>query len=80
MLLTHPPFTFRYSFPTPQQIDRLLTTDTKAINHILTHSVDYQKPENARAILLTLFGEGLLFAEGTANPQFPFAISRIDEC
>ncbi|KAJ3480225.1 hypothetical protein NLI96_g8501 [Meripilus lineatus] len=45
--------------------DRLLTTDAKALNHVLTHSAEYQKPDHTRAFLLRIFGEGLLFAEGS---------------
>lgn len=41
-----------------QQSDRLYTTDLRALNHILTHSVDYQKPEMARFNLARLLGDG----------------------
>lgn len=41
-----------------QQTDRLYTTDMRALNHILTHSVDYQKPEMARFNLARLLGDG----------------------
>lgn len=51
------------SFTLQLQLDRLLTTDTKALNHILTHSVDYQKPTHTRLSIARLFGEGLLVAE-----------------
>ena len=46
------------------QKDRLWTLDTCALNHILTHSVDYQKPDIARRNLAQLLGEGVLFTEG----------------
>ena len=32
--------------------------DTRAINHVLTHSSDYQKPSQVRYNLSQLFGEG----------------------
>nr|BED42956.1 cytochrome P450 monooxygenase [Trametes versicolor] len=44
--------------------DRLYTIDTRALNHILTHSVDYQKPIVARRNLAKVLGEGVLFTEG----------------
>lgn len=39
-------------------MDRLWTVDPRALNHVLTHSSDYPKPEMARSGLATLFGEG----------------------
>lgn len=33
--------------------------DTRAINHVLTHSLDYQKPEAVRQELAQLLGAGL---------------------
>ncbi|KAI0634026.1 cytochrome P450 [Trametes polyzona] len=44
--------------------DRLLTLDTRALNHVLTHSADYQKPEVSRSQLARVLGEGVLSAEG----------------
>ncbi|EMD33503.1 hypothetical protein CERSUDRAFT_118076 [Gelatoporia subvermispora B] len=44
--------------------DRLYTIDVKALNHILTHSMDYQKPAQSRYFLSRLLGKGVLFAEG----------------
>ena len=41
------------------------TLDTRALNYILTHSVDYQKPDDIRRFLASLVGRGLLFTEGT---------------
>lgn len=41
----------------PQEY-RLFTMDAKAINHIFTHSMDYQKPEQARFNLARLLGAG----------------------
>lgn len=37
---------------------RLCTMDVRAVNHILTHSLDYQKPEMGRKNLAKLIGEG----------------------
>jgi hypothetical protein len=39
--------------------------DTRALNHVLTHSEYYFKPEAARATLARILGEGLLVVEGT---------------
>ncbi|PVG01578.1 cytochrome P450 [Serendipita vermifera] len=44
--------------------DRLMTTDTKALQHVLTNGMVYQKPEEFRYSLGDLLGHGLLFAEG----------------
>ncbi|KAI0329989.1 cytochrome P450 [Cubamyces sp. BRFM 1775] len=49
--------------------DRLWTMDTRALNHILTHSVDYQKPEDARRNLAKILGRGVLFTEGEQHRQ-----------
>ena len=35
--------------------------DTRAINHILTHTNDYQKPSQVRYALSQVLGEGGLF-------------------
>ncbi|KAH9847039.1 cytochrome P450 [Lenzites betulinus] len=48
---------------------RLWTIDTRAMNHILTHSADYQKPEEARKNLAEILGEGVLFTEGEQHRQ-----------
>ncbi|EIN14704.1 cytochrome P450 [Punctularia strigosozonata HHB-11173 SS5] len=47
--------------------DRLCTADPRALNHVLTHSADYQKPAFARYNLSRILGEGLLVAEGEAH-------------
>ncbi|PVG01580.1 cytochrome P450 [Serendipita vermifera] len=44
--------------------DRLFTTDTKALQHVLSNSMIWQKPEGLRFNLGNLAGHGLLFAEG----------------
>ncbi|KAI0358319.1 cytochrome P450 [Trametes cingulata] len=68
--------------------DRLWTLDTRALNHILTHSADYQKPEAARRNLAKIIGEGVLFREGehhrrqrrVMNPAFgPTQIRELTE-
>ncbi|ESK86852.1 cytochrome p450 [Moniliophthora roreri MCA 2997] len=43
--------------------NRLYTTDTKALNHVLMNHYDYQKPEIARWDLGQVVGEGLLITE-----------------
>ncbi|KAN0097939.1 Cytochrome P450 [Tylopilus felleus] len=48
---------------------RLFTMDTRAINHVLTHSNDYQKPAQIRYTLSQILGEGLLFVEGAQHRQ-----------
>jgi cytochrome P450 len=48
---------------------RLCTMDTRAINHILTHSYDYQKPEQVRYSLSQILGHGVLFVEGDKHKQ-----------
>ncbi|KAH7906654.1 cytochrome P450 [Hygrophoropsis aurantiaca] len=37
----------------------LFTMDTRALNHILTHSNDYQKPEHTRYRLTRMLGKGM---------------------
>jgi len=48
---------------------RLFTVDTRALNHILTHSTDYQKPDLARENLGRLLGNGILITEGEQHRQ-----------
>ncbi|KAI0742833.1 cytochrome P450 [Daedaleopsis nitida] len=50
-------------------IPRLWTLDTRALNHILTHSVDYQKPEESRRNLAKILGKGVLFTEAEQHRQ-----------
>ncbi|KIJ16579.1 hypothetical protein PAXINDRAFT_168641 [Paxillus involutus ATCC 200175] len=45
----------------------LLTTDTCAINHILTHANDYRKPSQVRHAVAQITGEGLAVAEGAQH-------------
>ncbi|EMD33505.1 hypothetical protein CERSUDRAFT_118080 [Gelatoporia subvermispora B] len=44
-------------------MERLLTADLRALNHILTHSTDYHKPEKSRDMIAHLVGKGMLYAE-----------------
>ncbi|KAJ7334856.1 cytochrome P450 [Mycena albidolilacea] len=48
---------------------RLYTTDTTALNHFLTNSNIYQKPEPARYALARMLGRGVLVAEGDEHRQ-----------
>ncbi|TFY55501.1 hypothetical protein EVJ58_g8212 [Rhodofomes roseus] len=64
--------------------DRLYTLDTRALNHVLSHSIDYQKPSLARFNLGEILGEGLLVVEGEQhrqqNPAFgPAQIRELTE-
>ncbi|PBK83174.1 cytochrome P450 monooxygenase [Armillaria gallica] len=47
----------------------LLTTDTKAIAHVLFNAYDYPKPDVARKVLGEVTGEGLLTVEGSKHKQ-----------
>ncbi|KAI0316032.1 cytochrome P450 [Amylostereum chailletii] len=49
--------------------ERLVTTDAKALAHILGHPVNYQKPDEMREALATVLGPGLLVVEGDAHNQ-----------
>ncbi|KAF9236873.1 cytochrome P450 [Melanogaster broomeanus] len=49
--------------------NRLFTMDTRAINHVLIHSTDYQKPSQARYFLSQILGEGVFFVEGAQHRQ-----------
>ncbi|KAF8839261.1 cytochrome P450 [Paxillus ammoniavirescens] len=49
--------------------NRLLTMDPRAINYVLTHSSDYQKPSQVRYSLSQILGEGVLFVEGAQHRQ-----------
>ncbi|KAJ7640464.1 cytochrome P450 [Mycena polygramma] len=48
---------------------RLYTTDTSALNHFLTQSNIYTKPENARYNFARMLGRGVLVAEGEEHRQ-----------
>ncbi|KAH7910386.1 cytochrome P450 [Hygrophoropsis aurantiaca] len=47
----------------------LFTTDLRAMNHILTHSVDYQKPEPFRHGLSQILSKGVICVEGAQHRQ-----------
>ncbi|KAG9019552.1 hypothetical protein FS842_007833 [Serendipita sp. 407] len=59
-------------------VDRVYTTDTKAVNYVLNHSMVYRKPDQTRFMLSRILGDGLLFVEGhdhkrqrrVMNPSF----------
>ncbi|KAI0797949.1 cytochrome P450 [Abortiporus biennis] len=50
--------------------DRLLTLDPLAISHVLKNTSIYQKPWQTRAMISTMIGTGILFAEGDAHKRF----------
>ncbi|TFK34906.1 cytochrome P450 [Crucibulum laeve] len=50
-------------------LDRLYTTDTKALNHVLMNSYYYQKPEAARYNLGRILGTGVLVVEEDKHKQ-----------
>ncbi|CAA7265268.1 unnamed protein product [Cyclocybe aegerita] len=50
-------------------MNRLYTTDPKALNHILMDSMIYQKPEAARYNLSRILGNGVLVVEGDKHRQ-----------
>ncbi|KAJ2927086.1 hypothetical protein H1R20_g10025, partial [Candolleomyces eurysporus] len=50
-------------------MNRLYTTDLKAINHVLMNSYIYQKPGPARYQLGQILGEGVLVVEGDAHKK-----------
>ncbi|KAF8232559.1 cytochrome P450 [Tricholoma matsutake] len=62
-------------------ISRLYIADTKALDHILINSYDYQKPQDARYILAGLVGPGVLVVEKDEHKrQNPaFSAGRIRE-
>ncbi|KAI0077563.1 cytochrome P450 [Panus rudis PR-1116 ss-1] len=49
--------------------NRLFTVDTRAINHVLTHSTEFQKPPTTRYTLTRLLGDGVLVTEGEKHRQ-----------
>ncbi|KZT65611.1 cytochrome P450 [Daedalea quercina L-15889] len=49
--------------------DILYTIDTRAVNHILSHSVDYWKPSKVRYATAQLVGTGLVYVEGDQHRQ-----------
>ncbi|RPD78584.1 cytochrome P450 [Lentinus tigrinus ALCF2SS1-7] len=53
----------------PLMEPRLFTTDLRVINHVISHSMDYYKAEEARATLARLLGDGVLVTEGARHKQ-----------
>ncbi|KAG8815207.1 hypothetical protein FRC19_001184 [Serendipita sp. 401] len=51
-------------------VDRVYTTDTKAVNYVLNHSMVYRKPDQTRFMLSRILGDGLLFVEGKVQASF----------
>ncbi|EKM59789.1 uncharacterized protein PHACADRAFT_138020 [Phanerochaete carnosa HHB-10118-sp] len=51
---------------------RLWTVDTRALNHVMTHSTIYQRPPHARYFLSRLVGPGILVAEGAYPLKLSF--------
>jgi hypothetical protein len=49
------------------QSPRLVTTDLKAIGHILAHPDAFPKPDAAQNFLRYIFGDGLLVSQGAAH-------------
>ncbi|KAA1474441.1 cytochrome P450 [Dentipellis sp. KUC8613] len=50
-------------------MDKLLTVDLKAINHILTHSMEFHKTDEVHFALGELVGQGLLAVEGAQHKK-----------
>ncbi|KAF8131021.1 cytochrome P450 [Boletus edulis] len=50
-------------------LDRVLTMDIRAINHVLTHTDDYHKPPDIRYTLSQILGNGILIVEGAQHRQ-----------
>ncbi|KAI4293823.1 cytochrome P450 [Schizophyllum commune Loenen D] len=48
---------------------RILTTDPRALHHIVTHDDVYHKPEEARFGLARVLGDGVLVTEGEKHRQ-----------
>ncbi|KAF9644420.1 cytochrome P450 [Thelephora ganbajun] len=48
---------------------RIMTVDVRALNYILKHGENYQKPEPLRYHLSKILGEGLLLVEGRKHKQ-----------
>ncbi|KAL1757846.1 cytochrome P450 [Schizophyllum commune] len=51
------------------QTTRILTTDPRALHHIVTHDDVYHKPEDARFGLARVLGDGVLVTEGEKHRQ-----------
>ena len=51
------------------QTTRILTTDPRALHHIVTRDDVYHKPEDARFSLARVLGDGVLVTEGEKHRQ-----------
>ena len=51
------------------KMNRLYTTDLKAVNHVLMNSYIYQKPAQARYQLEQILGKGVLVVEEDAHKK-----------
>ncbi|KAL1691578.1 cytochrome P450 [Schizophyllum commune] len=52
-----------------EETTRILTTDPRALHHIVTHDDVYHKPEEARFGLARVLGDGVLVTEGEKHRQ-----------
>ncbi|KAI0045156.1 cytochrome P450 [Auriscalpium vulgare] len=50
-------------------VTKINVMDTKAVNHILTHVAEFEKPVEVRHVLGGILGKGLLFVEGAKHKQ-----------
>ncbi|KAF8451154.1 cytochrome P450 [Boletus edulis BED1] len=50
-------------------LDGVLTMDIRAINHVITHTSDYQKPPSVQYTLSQMLGKGILIVEGAQHRQ-----------
>ncbi|EED83509.1 predicted protein [Postia placenta Mad-698-R] len=53
------------------KLPELFTIDTRAINHVLSHSQEYPKPEETRVSLVEILGNGLVVAEAENHGNTP---------
>ncbi|KAG0696611.1 cytochrome P450 [Suillus ampliporus] len=49
--------------------DILFTMDTRALNYVITHNSDYQKPSQLQYLLGRVLGQGVLIVEGAQHRQ-----------
>ncbi|KAA1473993.1 cytochrome P450 [Dentipellis sp. KUC8613] len=53
-----------FTYKSYGNLNKLMTTDVKAIGHILAHGMEFYKTQDAHFILHQLLGDGLLSVEG----------------
>ncbi|KAI0058332.1 cytochrome P450 [Artomyces pyxidatus] len=58
-----------YKFHSFFGTQKVITTDLKALSHVLSHGNEFQKSNPVRFILGSLVGRGLLFVEGAKHRQ-----------